>query len=47
MDAFLTLWNGVGDVGASKLAQQLLLDADIEKITEKLENLGVFLTIHC
>ncbi|MFW1746930.1 ATP-dependent helicase [Acinetobacter guillouiae] len=37
---FLTLWNGVGDVGASKLAQQLLLDADIEKITEKLEKFG-------
>ena len=37
---FLTLWNGVGDVGASKLAQQLLLDADIERITEKLEKFG-------
>ena len=37
---FLTLWNGVGDVGASKLAQQLLLDADIEKIAEKLEKFG-------
>jgi DNA helicase-2/ATP-dependent DNA helicase PcrA len=37
---FLTLWNGVGDVGASKLAQQLLLGADIEKITEKLEKFG-------
>jgi len=37
---FLTLWNGVGDVGASKLAQQLLLDPDIEKITEKLEKFG-------
>ena len=37
---FLTLWNGVGDVGASKLAQQLLLDPDIEKITEKLETFG-------
>lgn len=37
---FLTLWNGVGDVGASKLAQQLLLDADIEIITEKLEKFG-------
>lgn len=37
---FLTLWNGVGDVGASKLAQQLLIDADIEKITEKLEKFG-------
>ncbi|MEN8368635.1 ATP-dependent helicase [Acinetobacter bereziniae] len=37
---FLTLWNGVGDVGASKLAQQLLLDPDIEKITDKLEKFG-------
>lgn len=37
---FLTLWNGVGDVGASKLAQQLLLDPDIEQITEKLEKFG-------
>lgn len=37
---FLTLWNGVGDVGASKLAQQLLLDPDIEKIAEKLEKFG-------
>ncbi|MBJ9952350.1 MULTISPECIES: ATP-dependent helicase [Acinetobacter] len=37
---FLTLWNGVGDVGASKLAQQLLLDPDIESITEKLEKFG-------
>ena len=37
---FLTLWNGVGDVGASKLAQQLLTDPDIEKITEKLEKFG-------
>jgi DNA helicase-2/ATP-dependent DNA helicase PcrA len=37
---FLTLWNGVGDVGASKLAQQLLIDPDIEKITEKLEKFG-------
>ncbi|KAF1019869.1 MAG: ATP-dependent DNA helicase PcrA [Acinetobacter bereziniae] len=37
---FLTLWNGVGDVGASKLAQQLLIDSDIEKNTEKLEKFG-------
>ncbi len=37
---FLTLWNGVGDVSASKLAQQLLLEPDIEKIAEKLEKFG-------
>ncbi|WP_010114404.1 ATP-dependent helicase [Acinetobacter sp. P8-3-8] len=37
---FLTLWNGVGDVGASKLALQLLHEPDIEKITEKLEKFG-------
>ncbi|MDQ9020489.1 ATP-dependent helicase [Acinetobacter sichuanensis] len=37
---FLTLWNGVGDVGASKLAQQLVIEPDIEKITEKLEKFG-------
>ena len=37
---FLTLWNGVGDVGASKLAQQLVVEPDIEKIIEKLEKFG-------
>ena len=37
---FLTLWNGVGDVGASKLAQQLLIDPDMEKIADKLEKFG-------
>ncbi|MDM1245932.1 ATP-dependent helicase [Acinetobacter sp. R933-2] len=37
---FLTLWNGVGDVGASKLAQQLLTDPAIDKIVEKLEKFG-------
>ncbi|MFC2994084.1 ATP-dependent helicase [Acinetobacter sichuanensis] len=37
---FLTLWNGVGDVGASKLAQQLLIDPDLDKIAEKLEKFG-------
>ena len=37
---FLTLWNGVGDVGASKLAQQLVVEPDIEKIIEKLEEFG-------
>ena len=37
---FLTLWNGVGDVSASKLAQQLLAEPDFDKITEKLEKFG-------
>ncbi len=34
---FLTLWNGVGDVGASKLSQQLLAEPEMEKIADKLE----------
>ena len=37
---FLTLWPGVGDVGASRLAQQLLLEPEIDKIAEKLEKFG-------
>src|SRR5690606_25165171 len=37
---FLTLWNGVGDVGASKLAQQILLEPEIEQIANKLEQFG-------
>ncbi|MFW1858509.1 ATP-dependent helicase [Acinetobacter defluvii] len=37
---FLTLWNGVGDIGASKLAQQLLLEPDLEKLFDKLEKFG-------
>ena len=37
---FLTLWNGVGDVGASKLAQQLLLEPTMDKVIEKLEKFG-------
>jgi len=37
---FLTLWNGVGDVGASRLAQQLLLEPNIDKIADKLEKFG-------
>ncbi|NHB56552.1 ATP-dependent helicase [Acinetobacter sp. 194] len=37
---FLTLWNGVGDVGASRLAQQLLLESDVDGIAEKLEKFG-------
>lgn len=37
---FLTLWNGVGDVGASRLAQQLLLAPDLATIVTKLEKFG-------
>lgn len=37
---FLTLWNGVGDVGASKLSQQLLAEPEMEKIANKLEKFG-------
>ncbi|MEN8548560.1 ATP-dependent helicase [Acinetobacter soli] len=37
---FLTLWNGVGDVGASLLAQQLLLQPEFELIFNQLEQFG-------
>ncbi|MNY88856.1 ATP-dependent DNA helicase PcrA [compost metagenome] len=37
---FLTLWNGVGDVGASRLAQQLLLESEFDLIFDKLEKFG-------
>lgn len=37
---FLTLWNGVGDVGASRLAQQLLLEPEFELIFNQLEQFG-------
>ena len=37
---FLTLWNGVGDVGASRLAQQLLLEPEFDAIFPKLEQFG-------
>ena len=37
---FLTLWNGVGDVGASRLAQQLLLEPEFDLIFGKLEKFG-------
>ena len=37
---FLTLWDGVGDVGASRLAQQLLLEPEMDKIAAKLEKFG-------
>ena len=34
---FLTLWDGVGDVGASKLSQQLLAEPEMDIIADKLE----------
>ncbi|WP_286739391.1 MULTISPECIES: ATP-dependent helicase [Acinetobacter] len=37
---FLTLWNGIGDVSASKLSQQLLAEPEMEKIADKLEKFG-------
>ena len=37
---FLTLWTGVGDVGASRLAQQLLLEPEFDLIFDKLEKFG-------
>ncbi|WP_288415123.1 ATP-dependent helicase [uncultured Acinetobacter sp.] len=37
---FLTLWDGVGDVGASRLAQQLLLQPEFELIFNQLEQFG-------
>ncbi|MBP5992522.1 MAG: ATP-dependent helicase [Acinetobacter sp.] len=37
---FLTLWNGVGDVGASNLAQQLLVEPTEAEIFDKLEKFG-------
>ena len=37
---FLTLWNGVGDVGASKLSQQLLAEPEMDIIADKLEKFG-------
>ncbi len=37
---FLTLWNGVGDVGASRLAQQLLQQADTDAMMLKLHQFG-------
>ncbi|EZQ10386.1 MULTISPECIES: ATP-dependent helicase [unclassified Acinetobacter] len=37
---FLTLWDGVGDVGASRLAQHLLQDPQDDVIAEKLEKFG-------
>ncbi|MFG0587351.1 ATP-dependent helicase [Acinetobacter sp. YQ_14] len=37
---FLTLWDGVGDVGASKLAQELIQLPDIEERCQRLERHG-------
>ncbi|HCL58786.1 MAG TPA: ATP-dependent DNA helicase PcrA [Acinetobacter sp.] len=37
---FLTLWNGIGDVGASKLSQQLLAEPEMDIIADKLEKFG-------
>ena len=37
---FLTLWPGVGDVGASRLAQQLLQASDIDEVFSILEGFG-------
>jgi superfamily I DNA/RNA helicase len=37
---FLTLWNGVGDVGASKLSQQLLAEPEMDIIADRLEKFG-------
>lgn len=37
---FLTLWNGVGDAGASKLSHQLLLEPEMDAIAAKLEKFG-------
>jgi len=37
---FLTLWNGVGDVGASKLSQQLLAEPEMDIIADNLEKFG-------
>ncbi|WP_284880364.1 ATP-dependent helicase [Acinetobacter variabilis] len=37
---FLTLWNGVGDVGASKLSQQLLAEPEMDIIVDKLKKFG-------
>ncbi|EXB24609.1 ATP-dependent helicase [Acinetobacter courvalinii] len=37
---FLTLWDGVGDVGASKLAQELIQLPDVEARCQRLERHG-------
>ena len=40
MDALLTLWDGIGDVGASKLAQELMSICEIEERCQRLERHG-------
>ncbi|GEA67658.1 DNA helicase [Acinetobacter pittii] len=37
---FLTLWDGIGDVGASKLAQELMGIVDVEERCQRLERHG-------
>ncbi len=37
---FLTLWQGVGDVGATKLVQQLMLEPELDAMCNKLEKFG-------
>lgn len=37
---FLTLWDGVGDVGASRLSQKLLQHTEFEQITQALRDFG-------
>ena len=37
---FLTLWQGVGDVGATKLVQQLMLEPELQQMCNKLEKFG-------
>ena len=40
MDALLTLWDGIGDVGASKLAQELMSISEVEERCQRLERHG-------
>ncbi|MEZ6840715.1 hypothetical protein ABVN80_04230 [Acinetobacter baumannii] len=37
---FLTLWDGIGDVGASKLARELMSISEVEERCERLERHG-------
>ena len=37
---FLTLWDGIGDVGASKLAQELMSISEVEERCQRLERHG-------
>ena len=40
---FLTLWDGIGDVGASKLAQELMSICEIEERCQRLSVMEKFL----